>query len=660
MKKRALFALLIALAAGGIALTLQEFRILDRIEHATWAWRVNFFSRRDKPSPDVQMILVDQESLDWGAKEMGWSWPWPREVYSLLLSFCRRGGAKGVAFDILFTEPSKYGVEDDRILGEAIRQTSNFVAAAFISTRKVNLPIPDVMTNAAVVATVSDRADRDGIFRRATLRETASPSNRPADSLGYALWKRANPGSDTLPPLDREGKLLLRFTGRDGLHRAWRAAAVLQSEMNLLNGEKATIDPSAVSNAHIIVGYSAPGLMDLRPTPGNRVLPGSEIHATVVDNLLTRRFLAPLPRLPSALPVLLLALLSALGTAFSKKSWQTGTILAAGPLTAILIGFLFYPAGFHWPLVTGLLSALLAGVGGILLNYAEEGRQKAFIKRAFRHYLGEDVINRMLENPSLLKLGGEKRELTIYFSDIEKFSSFSERLDPETLTALLNDYLSAMSRIIREEGGYLDKYIGDAVVAFWNAPLSQPDHAVRACRAAIRCQQALEERRQEWEEKTGAVIKARIGINTGEVVVGNMGSSERFNYTILGDNANLASRLEGANKAFGTYIMVSESTLEKTKGLFPSRELASIRVVGREKPVKVYELGIAPDGKVPGEWKAFERACGLFKEGRFAEAASCFRKWPDDPAARSYVRACGRYLDEKPQNWEGVWNLDQK
>ena len=201
-----------------------------------------------------------------------------------------------------------------------------------------------------------------------------------------------------------------------------------------------------------------------------------------------------------------------------------------------------------------VLGALVAAT---IVNYATEGRQKAFIKHAFKQYLGAEVIEQLIADPSRLQLGGEKRDLAIFFSDIEKFSSFSEKLDPPTLTALLNDFLTDMTGIILDEGGYLDKYIGDAIVAFWNAPLAQRDYAVRACRAAIRCQRRLAERRQEFFDRTGAMIKMRVGINTGDVVVGNMGSKERFNYTVLGDAANLASRLEGANKAFGTYCRSS-------------------------------------------------------------------------------------------------------
>ena len=190
------------------------------------------------------------------------------------------------------------------------------------------------------------------------------------------------------------------------------------------------------------------------------------------------------------------------------------------------------------------------------------------------------MIDQLLDSPDGLKLGGERRELSIYFSDIAGFSSFSERLDPEQLTAFLNDYLSAMTDIIQGHGGTVDKYIGDAVVAFWNAPLHQEGHACSAAQAAVDCQLCLNEKRAGYLETYETNLQVRIGINTGDVTVGNMGSSKRFDYSILGDAANLASRLEGVNKVFGTDILISESTWLQLQDTMPGREVGRVQVVG--------------------------------------------------------------------------------
>jgi len=233
-------------------------------------------------------------------------------------------------------------------------------------------------------------------------------------------------------------------------------------------------------------------------------------------------------------------------------------------------------------------------------------------------------------------------------------------MSPVKLTTLLNDYLSDMTDIILEEGGTLDKYEGDAILAFWNAPLSQGNHAKRACRAAIRCQRKLAARREEFRERTGAELHQRIGINTGEVVVGNMGSRDRFDYTVLGDAANLASRLEGANKAFGTYLMVSEETWSQTSNSFVGRELGKLRVVGRKNPVTVFEPWGFKGESLPSGWKEFAEGVGFCYQGEWNKALSVFEQLTDDPAAQVYVTRCRHIIDTPDSSWDGIWNLTQK
>lgn len=663
MKKHTFHALGVGSCAAGIAVLLGLGGALDRFEYSTWAWRVNAFAPRRAPSPDVKLILLDQASLDWGAKVMGLSWPWPREVYAPLLDFCRRGGAKVVAFDILFTEPSVYGVADDDALGAAIRRSHAFVGAAFYGSHRVTEPIPAVATNASVLANVSDEPDVDGVFRRATLFK--NHNGRTVPSLGFAAWQLGAGDTETRKPpplpLDARNRLILNFMGKDGLHAAYSAAAVIQSEMRLQAGEHPVLSPAVFSNAYVLVGFSAPGLMDLRPTPVSRIAPGVALHATALDNLLTARLLRDASQAGAALATLLMACLAAWCVLNARRAAHSTLAILLWLPAPVGCGYLAYALGYWWPVFAGLLAVAVSLVGAVILNYATEGRQKAFIKGAFRHYLGAEVIDQILADPQRLRLGGEKRELTVFFSDIEGFSTFSESLDPAALTALLNDYLSDMSAIIKEEGGYLDKYIGDAIVAFWNAPVAQPDHAARACRAAVRCQRKLSERRDEYEQRTGVVLRARIGINTGEAIVGNMGSRERFNYTILGDAANLASRLEGANKAFGTYLMVAETTWRQLEAGWSGRELALLRVVGRKAPVRVFEPAGLPGDPAPESWAAFETARGLFVAGRFKAARALFEQLPADPVARAYAAKCS-LLDraDAASPWAGVWELSEK
>lgn len=722
--KKSIHGLAVGIAAATIALLLWSAGVLDRWEYATWSWRVQAFAEPTPATNRIKLILLDQASLDWGEKQNGLSWPWPREVYGPIIDFCKRSGARALIFDVLYTESSVYGVADDRALGAAIGRAPPFVGALYLSNgagqvpewpsivprrlylqadksaeplmtastsemvmQRAIFPIDEVAGTAEFLASTADDPDMDGIFRRVfplrIFRE------HPVPSLGLAAFLAGREAvsrelTESLPqafspielalhlglliangreiPIDRHGKMILRYRGGSGTYEAFSAASVIQSELLLQAGEKPVIDsPAPFKDCYVFFGFSAPGLLDLRPTPISKVTPGVEIYATMLDNLLSGDFLRETPAIAAWASTAFLAFLSSLVVVtFSRKAWHSMVSVAIFiPLPGI-IGFAAYPLGFWWPITLHESAVALSLFGAMMVNYATVGREKARIKNAFKHYLSPQVIERILADPSHLKLGGERRELTIFFSDLQGFSSISERLEPEALTSLLNDYLSDMTDIILDEGGTLDKYEGDAIIAFWNAPLALPDHAERACRAAVRCQLKLEERREELRKRTGVLLRARIGLNTGEVVVGNMGSHKRFDYTVLGDAANLASRLEGANKPFGTYIMVSEDTWSQTRGKFPGREIGLLRVVGRKTPVRVFEiLGLPGDEKSPKVEK-FEAGLALCISKQWQRALETFEGLPDDPVARVYAEKCRALAGNSGEDWDCIWNLTEK
>ncbi len=754
MDRKWIQAALVGTCAAAVALVLWMAGTFDLWEFATWRWRAEFFSAPGAATEKIKLILVDQNSLAWGEKENGWSWPWPREVYGPIIDFCARSGAKVVVFDMLFTESSLYGVDDDRALAEAINRAPAFVVPLSLGKksgtvktwprevpRRLRLqsdnidqwlasgscreaampgaafPVPEVCASSAILASVSQEPDFDGVFRRCHLfhlfdgritpslgmaaflagkaAETSRAGSAPADArqpgehapvesgedpgTGPGNGEPAPPGEGSCPPqemtlrrgsldvagrtvpTDDSGKAVLRFRGPAGSYETFSAAAVIQSELRLREGLTPVLEnPEVFRNCYVLLGASASGLLDLRPTPVGRVYPGVELHATMLDNLISGDFLAEAPKWSCVLTVLLLSILSSILVVSGKKAWQSA--LVAGVFLPIpgIIGFAAYPMGYWWPIILHQAAVTASVAGGVFINYSREGRQRAFIKKAFRYYLSPAVIEKILQDPAKLELGGERRELTIFFSDLQGFSSISERLDPHSLTTLLNDYLSDMTDIILEEGGTLDKYEGDAIIAFWNAPADQPDHARRACRAAIRCQMKLEERRDEFLQRTGASLHARIGINTGPVVVGNMGSRKRFDYTVLGDAANLASRLEGANKVFGTFTMVSEATWSRTGGEFSGRELGLLRVVGRKTPVRVYEPVGPHDSDTEKELEPFRRALEAYYARDPAGALAILSGLPDDPAARAYAARCQSLADHPDSPWDIVWNLKEK
>jgi adenylate cyclase len=443
---------------------------------------------------------------------------------------------------------------------------------------------------------------------------------------------------------------------------------ILQSAESYKNGETPEFPPEDFKGKYVFFGYYAPGLFDIVSTPISSVYPGMGTHITMLDNLLQGDFTQETPLWVNLLLIFAcVALICSLTLFPGKIHLALGGVIV---LFALVVGvsFFSYLKGWWLPMVGPLFSIVFAYLSSTLFNYATEGNQKRFIKSAFSQYLSPTVIDQLLADPDQLKLGGERKEISIFFSDIQGFSTISERLDPATLTEMLNDYLTFMTNIILDSGGTIDKYEGDAIIAFWNAPLSYPDHAARALGAAMECQRALAEKQDFYFEKYGARLLTRIGLNTGFAVVGNMGSNKHFNYTMLGDSVNLAARLEGLNKQFGTYLMCTDTTFNSANsevaashGQFFGRKLASVAVVGKKEPATVYEpLSEAAFTEKKTILQTFDKARDLFYAGKFEEALSLFEALADkDKPPYFYAEQC-RYYIERPADWKGFWQATSK
>ena len=381
------------------------------------------------------------------------------------------------------------------------------------------------------------------------------------------------------------------------------------------------------------------------------------------DNLLSADFMRPMSASATISLLLILCLGAGVAVSAISRAGRTALIYVAFIPLAPLLGIAAYALGYWMQIMVLELGTLLSLVGSSLVSYATEGQQKRYIKSAFRQYLSPTIIEELIAHPERLKLGGEKRDLSIFFSDLQGFTTISEALGPEELTALLNEYLTAMTDIIQEEGGTIDKYEGDAIIAFWNAPLTQEDHAVRAVRAALRCQARLDELRPILRARVKKDLYKRIGINSGPAVVGNFGSHTKFNYTMLGDAVNLASRLEGVNKQFKTFTMISAMVKERLGGAFPLREVSRIAVVGRKEPVTVYEP-MTPETyeRRRPSLEVFDRGLREYYAGRFEEAQRIFETTAaQDPPASCYVEKCRELAAAPPQDgWSGVWVMTQK
>jgi len=475
------------------------------------------------------------------------------------------------------------------------------------------------------------------------------------------------PGLATHP--DPIGRLLINYQGPVRTYRYVSMADVV----------KRTFAPGTFKGKIVLVGASATGIGDLRSTPyGGLDYPGVEIHANVIDNILNRHSLqqGPAQQISDIALIFLFGIPVGVWLAFGRPRWLWAPLLLLVPFAlGVYYAFLHdWWLNFTMPALT-----LVSNVGLVALYRAlVEEKEKRKVRGAFQQYLSAEVIRRLLENPEMLD--PRRTEITVMFSDVRGFTTISEKLDAQELAALLNEYLTEMTRIVFDRGGTLDKYIGDAVMAFWGAPIEESNHAVRACRAAVEMMQRLAPLQRRWHAEGKPPVDIGIGLNTGVASVGNMGSSLRYGYTALGDTVNLASRLEGLNKDYGTHILVSQSTFEQAStaqaseqnhgGEFVFRELDLIRVKGKIQPVGLYELlgtrGALGDSAELNEHLAqFARGRALYRDRRWTDAQRIFgnllERWPDDGPARVFRERCQSYLINEPEAaWDGVFTMTHK
>ncbi|HEV7968836.1 MAG TPA: adenylate/guanylate cyclase domain-containing protein [Candidatus Acidoferrales bacterium] len=421
----------------------------------------------------------------------------------------------------------------------------------------------------------------------------------------------------------------------------------------------------------VLIGASATGIGDLQSTPfGGIDYPGVEVHANMIDNIMNRHFLL---RGANQVAVdLLLILLFGVPLGLWLALAQPRSMLF-GLLLLVPFGVGVWYAFLHGWWLNFIVPAgiLVANVGFVAMYRAlVEEKEKRRVRGAFQQYLSPEVIRRLLENPDLVK--PRKTEITVMFSDVRGFTSISEKLDAQELAALLNEYLTDMTRIVFRHNGTLDKYIGDAVMAFWGAPFEEQDHATKSCHAALEMMARLAEMQKKWRSEGRPVLDIGVGLCTGVASVGNMGSELRYGYTALGDTVNLSSRLEGLNKEYATHILLSDTTYAAVEDpLLVFRELDLIRVKGKLQPVTLYELVAArdtPEGDAPDleehlEYFAQGRAC--YRERRWQDAQIVFEKllerWPEDGPARMYLNRCKEYRIAGPEeNWDGVYVMTHK
>jgi adenylate cyclase len=447
--------------------------------------------------------------------------------------------------------------------------------------------------------------------------------------------------------LSAGASLTLDVLGREAFRRV-SAADVLSHEA----------PPEALAGKLVFLGYTF-SASDKVITPLDPRADGVELHATLAENILTGHVLVGTGALATTIVTFVLcAIVCAVQLRRVRRRAWVPPLIALGALAAyVVIAVVMFSRGTVLPIA---LPAVLTGVvliAATIGGLATEGREKAHLRAVFSQYVSRPVVDRILADPGKAKLGGERKELTVLFSDIRGFSQVAEGMAPEQLAAFLGEYLTPMTDLVLASGGTLDKYIGDAIMAIWGAPVDTPDHAARACEVALKMQETLAGMNRAWARDGKPAIAIGVGINTGPMAVGNMGSSARFEYTVLGDQVNLGSRLEALTKDYGVGILVGEATARAAGDAFLFREIDLVRVKGRAGAAPVFEL-IGRAGKAD---PAFARALELYRKRQFAEARRVFAGLGDDPAATVMAARCEVLAAAPPpEDWDGVYEQRSK
>jgi len=714
-----------AVASGIILFTRQPFfrlDVLDRLELATLDYRFALRGPLPLDPADVVIVEIAEDSF----RSIPDNFPWPRSRYAHLLRNLKDAGARVVAFDLIFSGPDPHGPENDSLFAAALRTTGIGVLAG---KREEDNPLftlvsagqnfSNIFYNAdSSLGLVNLRPDQDGIYRSystAFFVDTSASGGVLVPTFGFAVLNRyfAFPASTsarqqgsgflysgrTLPASDASS-VLINYYGPSGTFPRIKFQDVIDDSSFTTTEEKESgeeintfSDPEygylhdgTFRDKIVLVGVTVPEYKDLFPVAigegirrGDNLMYGVEIHANLVQNILRNSFLRRQPAATEILMVIGLTLIAFFSTSLIKEVRTRWTFLieifaAAVALAVIgLIWFasvrLFSAGGIVLSVAPALLAVGLGYVASTTYHFVAERKQRLLIKSMFSTYVNPQLVEELVNDPSKLVLGGRREELTVLFSDIEGFTTISQDMEPERLVGLLNEYLSVMSEIIFRNRGTLDKYEGDAIMAFWGAPLPQADHALLACRAALEMRDALAPLNERWRNEGKPRLNIRIGINTGTMVVGNMGAAGKFAYTVIGDSVNLASRLEGANKEYRTCIMASERTYELVSASVRGRKLDRIAVKGRSVPVTIYEILQARSAPLP---PVLEKVFAKYEEGLqlyfgrdFAAARGAFSEalalHPDDtPSGIFLVRAQTLAAAPPPADWDGVFVMKSK
>jgi len=662
----------------------------------------SFFKERgpiQPPDTSIVIVAIDDHTLN----SVPAKWPFPGSYYGRLVRNLTRAGAKAIIFDVEFVETNAEKPDEDFDFADAIKESKNVILAGKILYDKgrygnqvghVIRPNSWFLEDAVSWGIVNSIEDSDGFLRRYFLFQyldgklyypLAIEAYRFLESA--TIPEQANLsgpefiiGAQRIPKIDAN-TMMINFGGQPGkTFRTYSFCNILDDAQFQLNENEDTdifekhLEWGTFQNKIVFVGATAEELWDNKFTPfysyhgEHNKMAGVESHANALRTIMRGDYLFRMPSIPEYAVLLLLVVLTTVCTIYLKP-WLA-IIAVVLEVLALRFGgyYLFLHRGELINVTAPYLGIGFSFLGGLVYTIMIEQKEKYRIRKIFQHYVSPAIVNKMLEADSLPEFGGERRTLTVLFSDIRRFSSFSEVNEPEFVVSRLSEYLTEMVDIIFKNDGTLDKFVGDEVMALFGAPYFYENHAELACRAALEMLDRLHALQEKWTAENSDSFSIGIGINSGAALVGNLGSNQVFDYTVIGNEINLGARLEGANKIYQTSLLITESTYNMVKENAVAREIDYAKVVGIQTPVRIFELcSMAPLPELEQKLKieTFAEALQLYRNRMWGDALKAFRRilrdFPTDGPSRLYTVRCLDWLETPPAaDWDGVHELLQK
>ena len=643
------------------ALYINQNQFFEEFEAITYDLRFKSLRGAIPPDPNIGIVAIDDKSI----AELG-RYPWSRTQYVRLLDQLSAAGVQVVMFDVFFPEVESKAV--DTAFAKAVKRAGNVgMAVTYDFDKNFKVvgslrTLPEIEKNAAGLGHINLEPEDDGVVRRNQLFVEDGDKKTPSLGLKAAMMALGESEFEARPvkiklgkrsiPVDLDNRMWINFTGPPKNYTHYSFSDIV----------KGRISPDKLKDKILFIGATALGVYDLRVTPFSGNTPGVEVHAAIADNILNSQFINR-SGLEAIYDIAFIISLGLLAFFLTKRlgfytAFPVALLLSA---TYIWVSFLLFKNG-HWvSMIYPPLSIIFSLLIGGSFRYFVLERSARELRSIFSSYHSDKLVARLEEEPDAAKIGGDNKDVTIIFTDIKGFTSFSEKHTPKEVVTRLNEYLGEMVQVIEEYDGYVDKFIGDGIMAYWGAPLAQADHAKLAISCVLAMNKTMEKLCIKWRLEGVEPFVIRAGIQSGEVVAGNVGlRGKKMEYTVIGDTVNQAARLEGSAKYYGVHTLVGENTYLRTRDQFKYRELDKIRMVGKQVPVTVFEL-LESAHNSSKLHENFAAALAVYRMHKWAEAEQFFKaivaEFPEDKPSKLYLERCEFFKGAPaPENWDGVFN----